>query len=264
MNAPPEVADLVGLGLTHYEAKGYLGLVGREHATPTEVARLTGLPRQRAYDVLANLAERGLVTPVNGKGVRYRANPPERVVHELIALRTAELQRQQRTGAELVERLTPVFLDGQHQDSPLDYVEVLRDGAHAATRIGRLVMEAQEEVLGFVAPPYLAPPSPEEAQIGPAPVQRAVYEASLLEDPQMEALLRRFAELGEQVRVCERLPLKLMVIDGRTVAFNLPDPGSGVATVTTLIVQHPMLARTLTIAFEAVWQDATPLAGRPR
>lgn len=114
----------------------------------------------------------------------------------------------------------------------------------------------------MVSPPYLAPPALEDARISPARSQRAIYEASLLEDPAMTGLLRRYEELGEEVRIADRLPLKLLIIDGRAVAFNLPDPALGVATVTTLIVEHPMLASTLTIAFEATWATATPLADR--
>lgn len=262
MNLRSEVSDLMLLGLTHYEAKGYLGLVGREQATPQEVARRTGLPRQRAYDVLASLAERGLVTPVEGRSVSYRARPPERVVDELVALRRTELSRHEQVASSLVARLTPQFLAGQSEDSPLDYVEVVRDGAHAAERIGRLVMEAKEEVLGMVSPPYLAPPALEDARISPARSQRGLYEASLLGDPAMIGLLRRYEELGEQVRIADRLPLKLLIIDGRTVAFNLPDPALGLSTVTTLIVEHPMLADALTITFEATWETATPLADR--
>lgn len=107
MDLRTQVSDLMLLGLTHYEAKGYLGLVGRQQATPQEVARRTGLPRQRAYDVLASLAERGLVIPVEGAPVRYRARSPERVVEELVALRRTELQEHERLGTGLVARLTP-------------------------------------------------------------------------------------------------------------------------------------------------------------
>jgi sugar-specific transcriptional regulator TrmB len=255
-----DLADLVALGMTHYEAKGYVGLLGREQATPTEVARVAGLPRQRAYDVLATLAERGLVTPVPGKAVAYRANPPEQVLERLVALRRTALERQQQVAAQLVERLGPLYAHGKLQDDPLDYVEVLHDGAHAAERIGRLVNGAKDHVEGMVRPPYAAPPAASEAQVSGTARQRVLYERSLLENPDLSELVRAYADLGEEVRIADSLPLKVAVIDGTTVAFSLPDPVGGAQRhETTLIVHHRMLADAMLVTFETIWSAAVPL-----
>lgn len=253
-----DLADLVALGMTQYEAKGYLGLLGREQATPTEVARVTGLPRQRAYDVLATLAERGLVAPVPGKAVAYRAKPPEQVLDRLVSLRRAALARQQELASDLTARLGAVYAHGRLQDDPLDYVEVLHDAEHAAHRIGQLVADAASEVVGMVRPPYAAPPAAAEAQVS-AVHQRVMYERSVLEDPALRDLVSAYATLGEEVRIAEELPLKVAVVDGTTVAFSLPDPVGGRDRETTLIVHHRMLAAAMLVAFESVWADATPL-----
>ena len=68
----------MALGMTKYEAKGYLALIGRGEATPAEISRLAGIPRQRVYDVLSSLAERLVVRQVEGSTQRYRALPPDR------------------------------------------------------------------------------------------------------------------------------------------------------------------------------------------
>ncbi|GAA1148899.1 TrmB family transcriptional regulator [Ornithinicoccus hortensis] len=253
-----DLADLVALGLTQYEAKGYLGLLGREQATPTEVARVTGLPRQRTYDVLATLAERGLVAPVPGKAVAYRAMPPEQVLDRLVSLRRAALARQQELAADLTSRLGALYAHGRLQDDPLDYVEVLHDAEHAAHRIGQLVAEATSEVVGMVRPPYAAPPAVAEAQVS-AVRQRVLYERSVLDNPALRDLVGAYASLGEEVRIAAELPLKVAVIDGATVAFSLPDPVGGRDRETTLIVHHRMLAATMLLAFESVWSQATAL-----
>lgn len=255
-----ELSDLVALGMTHYEAKGYVGLLGREQATPAEVARVAGLPRQRAYDVLATLAERGLITPVRGKGVAYRANPPEEVLDRLVAFRRSALQRQQDLAAHLIDRLGPLYAQGKLQDDPLDYVEVLHDGAHAAARVGQLITGAKHQVAAMVRPPYAAPPAAADAQVSNLALQRALYERSLLDDASLRDLVRAYAELGEEVRIIESLPLKAAVIDGVTVAFSLADPVGGTQRhETTLIVHHRMLADMMLVAFETIWRSAVPL-----
>jgi len=255
------VSQLVELGLTQYEARGYLALIGRGDATPAEIARLGRIPRPRSYDVLTSLAERGFVATVpGGAGLRYRAKPPDQVFDSLLAVRRQELDRLTARATKLATDLQPRFLQGQHRGEPLDYVEVLRDPAHAVQRISQLWAKAEHEVLAIVCPPYLAPPAPEDPVPPSAIATRAIYERSLLDDPQMARVVQTYARLGEQVRLARHLPMKLTVVDEKSVAFNLPDPVAGGESVTTIVVHHRALAAALKITFEAIWSQAEPLA----
>lgn len=254
------VGELVSLGLTQYEARAYLALIGRDDGTPAEVARIGQIPRPRAYDVLASLAERGIVTPVSKvPSLRYRARPPQSVFETLLAVRRRDLDRLASRTQKLADELQVRFVSGQDRAAPLDYVEVLRDKAHTLERIARLWDEAEEEVLAIVRPPYIAPPAPDDATVSPALRNRAIYERSLLDDPQLALLLQAYARLGEEIRIGDDLPLKLTVIDHRTVAFNMPDPVGDDSSVTTIVVHHRDLAATLRIAFETLWEHSQPL-----
>lgn len=252
------VSELVKLGLTRYEAQGYLALIGRGDATPAEIARLGRIPRPRAYDVLASLAERGFVTSVSGgPGLRYRAKPPDQVFDGLLAVRRRELDQLAERSRKIAADLQPRFLEGQHRGEPLDYVEVLRDPAHAVQRVERLWNAARSEILAIVCPPYLAPPDSRDATLPTDVTIRVIYERSLLEDHRLERLVRAYAQLGEEIRFGNDLPLKLTVVDGQSVAFNMPDPVEDGMSVTTIVVHHHALAISLRIAFEALWAQAS-------
>jgi hypothetical protein len=67
--------------------------------------------------------------------------------------------------------------------------------------------------------------------------------------------VRVFVAAGEQARVVDELPLKLVVIDARVSLFTMEDPVSGVPGLTIMIVEHVALARLLKLAFEHVWQQ---------
>src|SRR5947209_6648985 len=56
------IRRLTQLGLNSYEARAYVALAGRGSCAAADVARLSGLPRQRIYDVLASLVEKGLAS----------------------------------------------------------------------------------------------------------------------------------------------------------------------------------------------------------
>jgi sugar-specific transcriptional regulator TrmB len=77
VDAASLVDRMVRLGLTTYEARAYVGLVRRDSFTAAQVARQSGLPRQRIYDVLGSLVEKGLASSRPGSVVKYAAIAPE-------------------------------------------------------------------------------------------------------------------------------------------------------------------------------------------
>src|SRR5439155_5541838 len=85
MDNTEHVDQLTRLGLTKYEAKAYLALIRRGSSTAAEVARIAGVPRQRIYDVLASLVERGLASTRPGRVVNYVASPPDTAIERLVS-----------------------------------------------------------------------------------------------------------------------------------------------------------------------------------
>ena len=51
------------------------------------------------------------------------------------------------------------------------------------------------------------------------------------------------------------LPLKLVIIDEAIVMFGLEDPVAGSAGLTMMVVDHPALAQTLKVSFDAFWDQ---------
>ncbi|HEY2984769.1 MAG TPA: hypothetical protein VGJ38_11490, partial [Jatrophihabitantaceae bacterium] len=84
-------------------------------------------------------------------------------------------------------------------------------------------------------------------------VIRSIYEFSFLQDDEQLAGVVAFLDAGEHARFVEKLPMKLGIIDERLVLFTLPAPIAGREDLTTMVVEHPYLARTLKLAFESIW-----------
>ena len=77
--------QLTRLGLTSYEAKAYLALLRRDSSTAAQAARLANVPRQRIYDVLASLVDKGLASTRPGQVVKYAAVAPELALERLVS-----------------------------------------------------------------------------------------------------------------------------------------------------------------------------------
>ena len=70
------------IGLGDYEAKLYLALVKRHPASGYELARSSGVPSSKVYEVLGRLQEKNLVFPTDGGGraKRYVPVDPEEFI----------------------------------------------------------------------------------------------------------------------------------------------------------------------------------------
>ncbi|HET7676368.1 MAG TPA: helix-turn-helix domain-containing protein [Candidatus Limnocylindrales bacterium] len=254
---PRLIAQLTSLGLTSYEAKAYLALIRRDSYTAAQVARQAALPRQRIYDVLGSLVEKGLATSRPGSVVKYAATSPELAIERLLNARRQALNDLEQASRQMIEQLTPDFEAGQAHTDPLEYIEVLRDRGAINERFDELQAAIKREILVFTKPPYATPPQEnvEGLQVTRTHTARSVYEFSIFDDPATIEGVRRFLEAGEEARFVESLPLKLVIIDESIVMFGMEDPVAGSSDLTIVVVEHPSLARILKVAFETVWSS---------
>jgi sugar-specific transcriptional regulator TrmB len=253
---PRLIRALTGLGLTTYEAKAYVALLGRDSFTAAQVARQGQLPRQRIYDVLGSLVEKGLASSRPGSVVKYAAVAPELAIERLVAEHRRGMETLERTAAEMIAELSPAFASGRAHTDPLEYIEVLRDAGAINERFAELQNSVKREILVFTKPPYATPPQENVEGLGVARSHKArsVYELSVFDDPKVIAGIRTFIEAGEESRFVESLPLKLVIIDETIVMFGMQDPVAGSEELTIMVVEHPALAHTLKLAFNRVWE----------
>jgi sugar-specific transcriptional regulator TrmB len=260
--ADEKAVDQLGrLGLTTYEARAYVALMGRESFTAAQAARLSGVPRQRIYDVLGSLVEKGMADARPGAVVKYAATEPALAIERLLTARREEFTALEYGAASIMQALTSAYTAGQKHSDPLEYIQVLRDPRTINARFNELQNSVKREILVFTRPPYAMPP--QENVQGLAVVRsheaRSVYEFSLFDDPAATQGVRRFVEAGEQARFVPHLPLKLVIIDETIVMFGMEDPVAGRPELTIVVVEHPSLATVLKTAFNAYWDRGLTL-----
>lgn len=102
-NSNPVTDALTSIGFSQYEARTYIGLIGRGPMTGYAVAKDTQVPQPKVYETLGRLVERGAVIQVSSSPARFIAVSPARMLDELEAS-----FRQRKANAELeISRITP-------------------------------------------------------------------------------------------------------------------------------------------------------------
>lgn len=98
---------LTAIGLSKYEACAYLALLGHDDATAVEIADRASVPRQRIYDVLNSLRDKGLIVIRDGRPVRHSAHPPAIALPAMLEVRLRLQARENERIARLVQELIP-------------------------------------------------------------------------------------------------------------------------------------------------------------
>lgn len=88
-------------GLTQYEARAYLVLREMGAARVTELARASGVPRNKLYGALAGLERRGLAEARGHTPLTYASRPLAPFIHQRIT-RMESLLRTLREPAQVV------------------------------------------------------------------------------------------------------------------------------------------------------------------
>jgi sugar-specific transcriptional regulator TrmB len=259
-----QVQAMMELGLNSYEAKAYLALMGRDSFTAPQVADRSGVPRQRIYDVLTSLTERGLaITKPNKRGAKYAAVAPNVALTALVEREKARVAKLSTATDSLVTTLLQAYREGQEEHSPLDYIEVLRGTQAIHQRFSEIQENCEREILIFTKPPYATPVDQNESGLSALKrnIQaRSLYELEALGDPATLRALSAFTRQGEEARFVAHLPLKLVIVDEAIVMVAMEDPIGGRTDLTIMVIENSQLAHLMKTAFEAVWAQGLPLA----
>jgi HTH-type transcriptional regulator, sugar sensing transcriptional regulator len=258
--------SLTPLGLTAYEAAAYVALLSRPELTSTEVARLAGIPRQRVYDVLDSLVDKGLCVTRNKSPKSFSAVAPAIALGLLAQERASILARQQdealTLAARLATELAPIFVSGRGQNDPLAFVEVLSGQTRIAHHALALAEAAKKSVNSCIKRPMILSGEQNQtfmkAPLGRGLKYRALWEASVMEDTELRGWMEQFARLGLESRLVSELPLKMQSFDEEVVMVSMQDPAGGQPSFTAVAIHNRGVTAMLDLAFERLWASAKP------
>ncbi|NUP01388.1 MAG: transcriptional regulator TrmB [Nonomuraea sp.] len=251
---------LEALGLTAEEEAVYRFLIDAPR-TPAELATALERPLTSAEESLLALIGRGLVSRLAGSPSRYAAAPPAVALGGLLTARREELH---------TAELAMVALAEQHRMAATDravgdLIEVVTGVEAVRQRFMQIQWAARKQVRSFSTAPFVAvPPSDNVAEnqgVDRGVDYLVVVEREVLTTPGAAEGTIDSIRRGVQVRVVDKLPIKLMMADGDLALVPLTtDPGGEPAAV---LLHRSGLLAAVEALFESVWARAYPLRAGP-
>jgi sugar-specific transcriptional regulator TrmB len=248
------------IGLNAYEARSYLVLVGHPRFKALELAARAHVPRQKIYEVLDSLVEKGFAEVIQDKTKLFSAVEPALAVPTYIARRREELAREAAEQAKLAESLVTdlasAYSEGQDGRGTLDFLRIVSDPGQIATQYRRMLGEVQREYVEFSRPPYAVDPL--EEQLVRDAIARGVSCRLLIEsrsiDARHRALFDAYNAAGVLVKEGPPLPMKLALFDGTRGLVALLDPVITKPTWTAVVFEHPGMGEAMKGLFEEYWR----------
>jgi sugar-specific transcriptional regulator TrmB/DNA-binding CsgD family transcriptional regulator len=248
---------LQALGLDGDEERAYRILIGVAEASADELSSTLGSTSEQAENVLRRLERRGLVTRSDGNG-RFVAVSPALALNALLSVARDGMKEAEQTVAVLVEQ----YRAGAGARSVGDVVEIVTGVDAVRHRFMQIQHGAERELLVFgVAQPSVVHWSENTAEhvvTRRGVTVRVVIERSLLNEPGAIDRARGSLADGEEIRVSETLPIKLVIADRRVALVPLvadAAPGEQGA----LVVYRNGLLDGLLALFHAAWSTSVPL-----
>ncbi len=247
------------VGLNAYEARSYLVLMGHPRFKALELAARAHVPRQKIYEVLDSLVEKGFSQVVQEKTKLFSAVDPSLAIPGYLARRSRtmqnELTEQARLATGLIEDLREAYQEGQGGRGTLDFLNLVNDPTQTAIHYRRMLTTVANDYAEFSRPPFAVDPLDEK--LVKEAVERGIHcrlliEADLIDDEHRERL-NDYGDSGIEIRFVDRLPMKLALFDGKRGLVALLDPVLTRPSWTAVVFEHDGFAEAMAGLFESYW-----------
>ena len=135
-----QVLRILDLGVTEREAKVYIELLSKKQFTSSELQKSAGIPRTKIYEVLLKMINRGICNERRlGKVKYYEAVEPKKAFQKVLEdyknNYQYELEKKNKIADDLAKTFHRVYEKNKDLESPLEYVEVIKDKERAQKKI---------------------------------------------------------------------------------------------------------------------------------
>lgn len=250
------------LGMNAYEARSYLVLVGHPRFKALELAARAHVPRQKIYEVLDILVEKGFAQVVQEKTKLFSAVEPSLAIPSFLERRAQSVQQevtdQARMAGGLVEDLMSAYSEGQGGRGTLDYLRIVSEPSQTAAQYRKMLGDVQGDYVEFSRPPYAVDPLDEQL-VKQARMRgvncRLLLEAGTLDDDHRQRL-DDYIAVGVQVAQLASLPMKLALFDNTRGMIALLDPVITKPAWTSVMFDHAGMGEAMKGLFEEYWRRA--------
>ncbi|UCH66438.1 MAG: hypothetical protein JSW63_04735 [Ignavibacterium sp.] len=259
------IRTFIDIGLTEREAKVYITLLSGRMFTTTDLQKAVNIPRTKIYEVLHKMVSRGICVEKNlGKNKIYEAVEPKLAMERIYAKYQSDLNRKKELIEQVSNVFTPIFENSKSIVNPLDFIEVLKEKPQIHKRYKDSVRKTKREMLTFNKGPYasdnaerLSEQEDEEFKLlKRGGITKDIYELNEFKEVNwLFESVNKSVRFGQQARIVDKLPIKMLIFDQEKVMFALEQPIQISGELTMIYIEHKQLAEACSMLFYYLWDQ---------
>ncbi len=256
------INELIEIGLTEYEAKVYSTLLQQDLLTASDITKIGDVPRGRIYDIIDQLIEKGFCITVPGIVKKFKAVDPDTAIKNLVD----QQKKKEMKMLEVAEKLQEKYNNKKKNATSLDYITVLTSKQSQIKKFQELEETSKEFILSFNKRPYTVSTAnlaeikefsePLKQIIKMGIKAKGIYEADYDNSENFIQNISYSEKIGEEVRICDKLPIKMLISDNNTVMISLRNVGTEKFNLLSMVVEHSDLTTALINLFDFYWNTS--------
>lgn len=255
---PAGAGSLAGLGIGAVAERVYRELVSGGSALAAELAVRLGISADESDSAIDALAHAGLVDVAESG--RISAVSPSLALGSIVAQREHDV----RAARTALDALSEEYHKAR-EVKVSDGIEIVRGRREIGSWINHLLLSGREQFRLFAKPPFavfgLSETETEREVASRGLRERVIIERTLLDEPAAEKDLLTSLDRGQEIRMVQSLPAKLLIVD-ESIAIVQLDEG-GLVHSEIAVVRGGGLLDCLVFSFESLWRSALQLREAP-
>ena len=257
-SSAPVGGSLAGVDLDPNAERVYRTVVAGGAADSAGIAARLGMSVAETDARIDELADAGLID-IGGDG-RIEAVPPTLAFGPLLARR----EQQIRDARVALDELADEYRRARDVNVS-EGIEIVRGRGEIGSWINYLLTSGSEQFRLFAKPPFavfgLAETDTEREVAGRGLRERVIIERTVLDEPAAEKDLLASLDRGQEIRMVQSLPGKLLIVDDSAAIVQLDEGGPAHAEIA--VVRAGGLLDCLMFSFESLWRSAVQLREGP-
>ena len=264
-------------GFSEKETELYVSLLKIGEATVDECAKVSGVRRTTAYQLMKKLVEKGLVAEIAGKPTRFCCLPPNEAFSNYLSSNLEETKRSYEEEIKrMSEDISPIMdklieqAKELYKQQPIsvddDNELIILRGAKSINKAVASI-KPQKTIRMLTRIPIVLPENPKQVEVSrkelqqlkrAGVVQYMLCETKMLDIPPFVESVKFFLKLGFPVKHLPSLPAKAVIVDSSICLVVFKSNSKPDETLSLLIKNRDFVAFAIE-GFNSLWDKAKPV-----
>ena len=134
---------LSDIGLSKYESKVYLTLIGEGISTAKSISDITGIPYGKVYEIINSLSHKGFTMVLPSKPMKYRAISPHQA---MIAAKKDMAGKIEKIENNIIKKLEPLFARNKISTPPKSMFSIIKGRSNVVNKTEEHIKKAKTNI----------------------------------------------------------------------------------------------------------------------